>query len=1189
MALSVWQAATKQRLQQVVGSDPEVRASMPLPEVGAVVREPGRPLASTVETLMLAYADRPAVGEHPSPYAVGAADPESFVVLTYAELWARARAVATVWQQADHGPRAGNLLCSVGVASTAYATIELACIAAGVVSVPLTPTGSRAERTALFAETRPSIVAVDVAQLAVTVEALLAAGAPGPRSIVLMGYEASDPQARRVLNDARTRLVEAGRSPSIEPLADQVSRGLGQTAAPLPTAGPEALAQIIYTSGATGTPKGAMFAARHVAGLWIAQAQAQMPAIVTHYMPMSHTAGRMVLTGALARGGTCYFSTGSDPARMWADVAATRPTEFFLIPRVCEMIRDRYRTIVRGLLAAGAESGAAEARAQDQVRNAMLGGRVVSAVNGSAPLDPDLRSLLAEILQVPVHDAYGSTEAGGVVLFNNGIQRPPVIDYKLSDVPELGYFSTDQPHPRGELLVKTMSMVPGYYRRPELTAEMFDEDGYYRTGDVMAQTGPDQLVFVERRNNTLKVSQAEFVAVATLESIFATSPHIDQVFIYGRNGRPDLLAVVVPSADSAARLSEPELRFAIANSLRDLAKEHDLRPYEIPRDFVVEPVAFSVDNGLATGLSKPIRPRLVQHYGPALERLYLDLDEAQADQLSGLREGAADRPVLETVTLAAQALVGGGPSLPAQATFAELGGDSMSAYELSSRLSEIFDLEVASTVILSPANSLAKVADFIEAERRSGRRRPTARTVHADPVHLRADELTLEAFLDPDTLESAAALSTLGSGSGSVLLTGANGFLGRFLLLELLRQVQTGRGRVVCLVRAADAKAARQRLDHAFDSGDDDLVDTYRALAHGRLEVLAADISQPQLGLTADQWTRLAVEVDEIVHPAATVNHVLPYEELFGPNVAGTAELVRLALSHHLKSVVYLSTVGVADQVRPGHFDETSDIRRSCPERLVRDEYANGYANTKWASEVLLRGAHERFELPVTVFRSNLLLAHRTYRGQLNVPDMLTRLILSVLLTGIAPVSFYRPNPDGSRKQVHFDGLPVDFVAEAVARIRADGPIFTTYNLVNPHTVDGVSLDTLVDWLAERGPLAARLDDYSEWVRRLEIGLRALPNQLRQRSLLPLIHAFAEPEQLPELEVPADEFTSAVGRHRIGGGLIPSITPALVGKYVDDLQALGLLGSADAPDGDARDSLVVDRAGREVVGAASRT
>ena len=64
-------------------------------------------------------------------------------------------------------------------------------------------------------------------------------------------------------------------------------------------------------------------------------------------------------------------------------------------------------------------------------------------------------------------------------------------------------------------------MMPGYYKRPEVTAEVFDADGYYRTGDVMAEIEPDRLEYVDRSKNVLKLSQGEFVAVANLEAVFA--------------------------------------------------------------------------------------------------------------------------------------------------------------------------------------------------------------------------------------------------------------------------------------------------------------------------------------------------------------------------------------------------------------------------------------------------------------------------------------------------------------------------------------------------------------------------------------------------------------------------------------------------------------------------------------------
>src|SRR3982074_2795008 len=103
----------------------------------------------------------------------------------------------------------------------------------------------------------------------------------------------------------------------------------------------------------------------------------------------------------------------------------------------------------------------------------------------------------------------------------------------LADVPELGYFHTDRPHPRGELLVKTDDMFPGYYKRPDVTAEGFDADGYYRPGDVVAEVGADQIVYLDRRNNVLKLSQGEFVTVSKLEAVFGDSPLVRQMFVYG--------------------------------------------------------------------------------------------------------------------------------------------------------------------------------------------------------------------------------------------------------------------------------------------------------------------------------------------------------------------------------------------------------------------------------------------------------------------------------------------------------------------------------------------------------------------------------------------------------------------------------------------------------------------------------
>ena len=164
---------------------------------------------------------------------------------------------------------------------------------------------------------------------------------------------------------------------------------------------------------------------------------------------------------------------------------------------------------------------------------------------------------------------------------------------------------------------------------------------------------------------------------------------------------------------------------------------------------------------------------------------------------------------------------------------------------------------------------------------------------------------------------------------------------------------------------------------------------------------------------------------------------MLPYSQLFGPNVVGTAELIRIALTTKIKPFIYVSTIGVGDQIDPAKFTEDADVRVISATRKVDDSYANGYGNSKWAGEVLLREAHDLCGLPVSVFRCDMILADTTYAGQLNVPDMFTRMMLSLVATGIAPGSFYELDADGNRQRAHYDGLPVEFIAEAISTLGA--------------------------------------------------------------------------------------------------------------------------------------------------------
>lgn len=1172
---------TADRLAALHAADPQVAAARPRADVAAAVRQPGLALSAIVSQVMQGYADRPALGTRARELVTDPATGRTtqrllpgYETVSYGELWSRAGALAAY---CHHDPDllidAGDFVATLGFTSLDDTIVELACIRLGAVSVPLQASATAAQLRPIIAETGPRVLATSVEQLETAVDICtigtgedVDAVVPIRRLLVLDYDERIDGQRAR-FEAARSRLAGLARPVPVSGVSDAIAHG--RTLEPVelyvPAPGDDPLGLLIYTSGSTGTPKGAMHTHRLLRPVWCAtlSATAGMGRIGLGYLPMSHLAGRGRLFSTLASGGTCYLTANSDLSTFFEDIALARPTEFMFVPRICDMVFQHYCAAVERRGGLDGQPAAVEAAVKAEIRDRLLGGRISLAIVGTAPLSTELATFMTSCLGVPLYDGYGSTEIGAVTL-NGRVLRPPVIDYKLVDVPELGYFGTDVPHPRGELLLRSESIFPGYFRRPDVTAEVFDAEGYYRTGDIVAETGPDQLAYVDRRNNVIKLSQGEFVAVARLEAIYATSPLVRQIFLHGSSERAYLLAVVVPTAEA---LSRPDaagsLATAITASLRGIGRSQSLNAYEIPRDVLVETEPFSPGNGLLTGAGKLRRPQLRERYLPLLERRYAELAALENGALSKLRAGGADQPVLPTLCRATQALLGcQAEDLRPEAHFADLGGDSLSALSLVALLKDIFDVDVPVGVVTSPATDLRRLAEYVRSARSSAAPGPTFAAVHGvAPATVNAAELTLESFLDAATLSAAADAVRVAGEPTTVLLTGASGYLGRFVCLGWLERLERTGGRLICLVRAADDTTAASRLAAAFDSGDAQLTERFASLSAGRLEVLAGDIAEPDLGLDPATWQRLADTVDLIVHPAALVNHVLPYQQLFGPNVVGTAELIRLSLTSRIKPFGYVSSVAVLGGA--AGIGEDDDVRASCPAWRLDDSYANGYAVSKWAGEILLREAHERFGLPVVCLRSDMILAHSRYVGQLNVPDMFTRLLLSLLVTGVAPRSFYRQargKSDGARPRAHYDGLPVEFTAEAVVTLTATATGYRSFNMVNPHA-DGIGLDVFVDWLIEAGHPIQRVDDYEAWSARFATALRALPDRQRRHSLLPLLHAYTAPA--PPVDgtlVPAEGFRAAVREARIGPDHdIPHLTAALIGKYASDLRHLGLV------------------------------
>ena len=1169
------------RIADLYATDQQFADARPSEAITEAIDQPALRLPQIVQTVMEGYADRPALGQRAVQFIK---DPETgrtslellprFETVSYRELWDRAGAVASALAgDPEHSVRPGDRICVLGFTSVDYTTVDMALVPVGAVSVPLQTSAPVSQLRPIVAETEPSVIATSVDYLDDAVELVLTGHAPA--RLVVFDYHPQADDQREAFEATRARLAQAGSPVIVETLADVLERGKALPAAPVVVPDEnDPLTLLIYTSGSTGAPKGAMYPERLVANFWRKSSTqwgepSAEPSITLNFMPMSHGAGRGVLYGTLGNGGTAYFAAKNDLSTVLEDLALVRPTQLNFVPRIWDMIFQEFQSELDRRSSDGADQAALEAEVMAQQRQNLLGGRFLSAMTGSAPIAPEMKAFVESFLDLHLVDGYGSTEAGAVFV-DGQVRRLPTIDYKLVDVPDLGYFLTDQPHPRGELLVKSDNLFPGYYKRPEVTADVFDPDGFYRTGDVVAEVGPDQLVYLDRRNNVLKLSQGEFVTVSKLEAVFGNAPLVRQIYIYGNSARAYLLAVVVPTEDALSRTGGDveSLKPLISDSLQNAARTAGLQSYEIPRDFIIETTPFTLENGLLTGIRKLARPRLKEHYGPQLEQLYTDLADGQTNELRALRQGGADRPVLETVIRAAGALLGAtAGDLRPDAHFTDLGGDSLSALTFANLLHEIFDIDVPVGVIVSPATDLQAIADYIEAERTTGSIRPTFATVHgrrddgvATQVHAR--DLTLDKFIDATTLAAAPRLPRPSHEVRTVLLTGATGFLGRYLALEWLERMDLVDGKLICLVRAKDDAAARDRLDKTFDGGDPELLAHYRELAAEHLEVIAGDKGEKDLGLDQQTWQRLADTVDLIVDPAALVNHVLPYSQLFGPNALGTAELIRIALTTKLKPFAYVSTIGVGAGIEPpSAFTEDADIRVISATRTVDDSYANGYGNSKWAGEVLLREVHDLCGLPVAVFRCDMILADTKYVGQLNVPDMFTRLMLSLVATGIAPGSFYELDSDGNRQRAHYDGLPVDFIAEAISTLgerTMDG--FETYHVMNPYD-DGIGQDEYVDWLIDAGYSIQRIGDYDAWLQRFETAIRALPEHQRQASLLPLLHNYQRPEKpVCGSVVPAGRFRSAVQEAKIGPDKdIPHVSAPIIVKYITNLQLLGLL------------------------------
>lgn len=1167
------------RMHELAEHDAEIAALLPKKEIQDETLRPGLSNSQIVDIVLRGYADRPALRER--RYEIGAY-PESgrasrrylpmFEGVTYRELRERIEAVANAWRHHPrHGTKIDQCICIIGSTGIDFVVIDLATAYAQTVTMPLQMTTGAEHLETIIKDTEPASVFATIADLAAVTRLVVKHG--GIRSLVAFDYDPRVDAERAIFEASQAELRKVGAVTELTTLQALIDFGRQYSWTP-PAPHPQGLgrlAGLMHSSGSTGTPKGVMISEQAMNLGWLGTGAPQMPIVMLAFAPMNHFMGRHQVYNTLTTGGIAYFTVYPDLSTLFEDIRIARPTFQMFFPRVFELVYQYYQGEIVRRSGEGRDVAEVDAEIRAEMKQGFLGDRLRGGTIGSAPTSQEVRDFMRDCFDIMLLDGYGSTESGVLTTMGNVVMRSNVIDYQLRDVPELGYYSSDKPYPRGELFVKSKSQALGYFKRPEATAEVFGADGYVATGDIMEERGPDCLVYVDRRNDVLKLSQAEFVAVGPLGTVFeGGSPVIKQIHIYGNSARAYLLAVVVPDMEVAAEMighspTESELKQLIRAEIQRVAQEAKLRTFEVPRDFIIEPEPFSIENGLLTSVRKRSRAKLKAKYGERLEAIYTEIERKRQEEMQALKDPDSSLTILQKVVKALEGTLGiEGIDPDTTKTFSQLGGDSLGSVGFSMFIEDVFGVEIPVNAIVSPAGNPRRWAQMIERALSDGAgEMPTFGAIHGkDARVLRARDLDVERFLDRKTLDSIPTAPPP-SQALTVLLTGANGFLGRFLCLAWMQQVAPLGGKVICLIRAGSDEAARKRLDEVFIGVDPELERDYRALAANHLEVLAGDIAEPGFGLASGVWERLADEVDHIVHPAALVNHMLSYDHLFGPNVAGTAELIRLALTRRQKGFDFVSSIAAAYRVetRASGFlsDEDSPLLDELP---LGDGYADGYGASKWANEVQLHSAHRRYGLPVNIFRGDMMMPHRRYKGQINVPDMFTRMLYSVVMTGLAPISFYEPGPDGRRAHAHYDGMPVDVLAGAMTGIGARSHRdIRTYNTINYHFDDGVSLDNVVDWIASAGYAVERVRDHGDWLKQFGSKLRALTEAQRQHSSLAIIDMFKRPYPARSDEFGAKNFIAAIRDLPIGPE-VPHLTERYIHKYLDDMRLLGLLPDA---------------------------
>lgn len=768
---------------------------------------------------------------------------------------------------------------------------------------------------------------------------------------------------------------------------------------PVPVTG-DALAYVIYTSGSTGRPKGVAMPHGPLANLldWQTRRSGVGPGDRTlHFASLGFDVAFQELFSTWSSGGTLVI----------ADDEIRRDSERLLDLIDAERVQRLFLPFVA--LQQLAEHACATGRGCPSLAEVITAGEQVHAT-------PAVRRFFATLCTATLDNQYGPSETHVVtaeMLTGDPHTWPalPPIGRPVDGARIRLLDGLRRPVPAGavgELCIGGPVLARGYLGRAELTEEKFVRDGegrLYRSGDLARFLPDGRIQWLGRSDHQVKI-RGHRVETGEVEAGLRAVPGVADAVVVrnqGSGAHDRLIAYYLPGA-------EPPASDTLFSALRR----------SLP-DYMVPSRCIALDAFPRTSSDK-------------VDRKALAARQPQDAVTASASPAAPGTPTEKEIARIWSGLLGT-DGIGTEDDFFVLGGDSL----LATRLVLALRTELGAAVPLQAvftAPTIAGLALLLDG---------AATSVQAQPG------LYTE-VLAPDIVP-AAEVATVAEDPRHVLLTGATGFLGAFMLRDLLHRT---RARVHCLVRGHDTAHATERVRAALEQ-----YGLWDRVPQERISVLPGDLAEPRLGLSEADFDRLARTMDAVYHCGASVNLVFSYAQLRDANVRGAEEVLRLAARHRTVPVHHVSTVGVFTSDEPGRIIDAE--HPTGPAAALK----HGYTQSKWAAEGLIQQARSR-GLPVSVYRPTRIFGD-TATGACQAGDFMWLILKACVQAQRVPAGL----------ETGFDLAPVNYVSEAVIALSRQAQAASgTFHLAAGRLT---RLDTAVAWLRRAGYHLADVDP-QEWL-----------------------------------------------------------------------------------------------------------